>query len=267
MNVLITGIASGIGKALSEIYELNGFNVYGIDIIEVDNKNINSFKCDITNELELKKVKQKFDSENIMFDMIINVAGIHKMISFVEGSCSDMKKLIDVNLCGVMNVNNVFYSNLKKSGKVIILTSEVAGFDPLPFNGLYSVSKIALDAYAQALRQELNLLGQKVITIRPGAIETPLSRGSSVDTKKLAEETVLFEKQAGHFCNIVDKFTGTLMKPEKLAKFIYKVSVKKNPKYTYKKHQNIGLVVLNILPKRLQCFIIKLLLNRKVKKA
>lgn len=266
MNVLITGIASGIGKALSEVYLSNGINVYGIDINEVVNENIKSFKCDITNVLELQKIKELLDSSNIMFDMIINVAGIHKMISFIEGNCNDMKKMVDVNLCGVMNVNNVFYSNLNRKGKIIILTSEVAGFDPLPFNGLYSVTKIALDAYAQGLRHELNLLGQKVITIRPGAIETPLSKGSSIDTKRLAEETVLFERQAGHFCNIVDKFTGTPMKPEKLAKFIYKVSLKKNPKYTYKKHQNIGLVLLNILPKRLQCCIIKLLLNRKVKR-
>lgn len=266
VNVLITGIASGIGKALSDIYLLNSFNVYGIDITEVHNEKIHSFKCDITNECELLKIKEQLDNDNVMFDLIINVAGIHKMISFVEGECSDMKRMVNVNVCGVMNINNIFYSNLNKKGKIIILTSEVAGFDPLPFNGLYSVTKIALDAYAQALRQELNLLGQKVITIRPGAIETPLSKASSVDTKRLAEETVLFEKQAGHFCNIVAKFTGTPMKPEKIAKFIYKVSLKKNPKYTYKKHQNIGLVLLNLLPKRLQCFIIKLLLNRKVKK-
>ena len=53
------------------------------------------------------------------------------------------------------------------------------------------------------------------------------------------------------------------MKAEKMAKFIYKVSIKKRPKLIYKKHQNIGLVLLSILPKRLQCFIIKSLLNSK----
>ena len=266
MNVLITGCSSGIGKALSEVYLLNKFNVFGIDINDCFDENIKSFKCDITDEESLKVVKEYFEENKIKLDIIINVAGIHKMVSFVEGSCSDMKKVIDVNLTGVMNVNNVLYSILDKKGKVIIITSEVAGFDPLPFNGLYSVSKIALDAYGQGLRQELNLLGQKVITIRPGAIETPLSKGSTFDTKRLADETVLYEKQAGHFCKIAAKFAGKPMKPEKLAKFIYKVSLKKNPKYIYKKHQNLGLVLLNILPKRLQCFIIKLLLNRKVKK-
>ena len=75
------------------------------------------------------------------------------------------------------------------------MTSEVASLDPMPFNGLYNVSKTALDSYSQALRQELNLLGQVVITIKPGSIETPLSEGSLVDTKNLAENTIsLVEK-------------------------------------------------------------------------
>ena len=160
-----------------------------------------------------------------------------------------------------MLVNNVFHSKLNKKGKIIIVTSEVAGFDPMPFNGLYNISKTALDCYAQALRQELNLIGQKVITIRPGAIETPLSNNSMVDTKHLADNTTLYKKQAGKFVNIAEKFKGTPLKPEVLARLIYKVSLKKNPKYVYKKHQNLGLVLLNLLPLRLQCAIIKILLG------
>ena len=74
--------------------------------------------------------------------------------------------------------------------------------DPLPFNGLYTVSKNALESYAQALRQELNLLNQKVITIRPGAIKTPLSSNSLTDTDKLAKDTILYQKQAGKFLNM-----------------------------------------------------------------
>jgi hypothetical protein len=56
---------------------------------------------------------------------------------------------------------------------------------------------------------------------------------------------------------------GTPIKPSKIAKIIYKASTKKNPKLIYQKHRNLGLVLLNILPKRMQCFVIKLLLNRK----
>jgi hypothetical protein len=54
---------------------------------------------------------------------------------------------------------------------------------------------------------------------------------------------------------------GTPLEPDKLGKLTYKVSMKKNPKLSYSIHRNFGLVLLSILPKRLQCFIIKLLLK------
>ena len=160
-----------------------------------------------------------------------------------------------------MLVNKTFHDCLKNNGKVVIVTSEVATFDPMPFNGLYNVSKTALDCYSQALRQELNLLNQKVITIKPGAIKTPLSSNSLTDTDMLANDTVLYQKQAGKFLNITKKFMGTPLEPEKLGKLTYKVAMKKNPKLSYSIHRNFGLILLSILPKRLQCFVIKLLLN------
>jgi len=148
----------------------------------------------------------------------------------------------------------------------VIVTSEVASLDPMPFNGLYNVSKTALDCYAQALRQELNLIGQIVITVRPGAIKTPLCYGSLTDTEALASSTELYKSQASRFLGLTKAFMGKPLEPKKLSKLIYKATVKKHPRLIYKKHRNPGLVLLDLMPKRLQCFIIKSLLNRKIKK-
>ena len=130
----------------------------------------------------------------------------------------------------------------------------------MPFNGLYSVSKIALEQYAQALRQELNLLNQKVITIMPGAVQTPLQDGSLTSTSNLADRTILYKKESLKFVKITKKFMGKPLSPSKVGKLLVKVTNKKHPKLTYKIHRNIGLILLNILPKRLQCYIIKKIL-------
>ena len=261
-NVLITGAAAGIGNAVMNLFLENNYNVIVIDIKEIECKeNLIIFTGDITSKDFLNKVKTYLINNKINLDLIVNVAGIHKMASLVEDDYDKLKKVIDVNLCGTMLVNNVFHSILNNYGRILIVTSEVATFDPMPFNGLYNVSKTALECYAQALRQELNLIGQKVITIRPGAIETNLSSGSLVDTEELSNNTILYKKQATKFVAITKKFMGKPLKPERLAKLIYKVANKKYPKISYKIHQNIGLVLLNLLPKRLQCFIIKLILN------
>ena len=262
LNVLITGAASGIGKAVKEEFLKNGHYVYALDLNEIEEQeNVVSYKANITNKDDLLEVYNSLKKNNVELDLIINIAGIHKMASMVESDYDDLKKVIDINLLGTMLVNNIFHPLLKEKGRIVIVTSEVASFDPMPFNGLYNVSKTGLDCYAQALRQELNLINQKVITIRPGAIETPLSGESMNDTERLAKDTKLYKKQANKFLNIARKFMGTPIKPEKMGKLIYKASTAKHPKLIYKKHQNIGLVLLNILPKRLQCFVIKTLLK------
>ena len=263
LNVLITGAASGIGKACAEYFINNNHFVYALDVNEINIDNVKSFKCDITSSDDLENVVKYFISYDIKLDAIINIAGIHMMASLVESNFNMMKKLIDINLTGTMLVNKMFYPLLKEKGRIIIVTSEVATYDPMPFNGLYNISKTALDTYAQALRQELNLKGNKVITIRPGSTQTPLAEGSINGTKELVSDTFLYENESKHFLNLVTKFMGKPISPSVIGKLIYKVTIKKHPKYICNKHRNIGLVLLNILPKRLQCFIIKALLKRK----
>lgn len=262
MNLLITGAASGIGQAVAKHFMERGHAVYGIDLIKAENRDrFRGFAADITDEDALQSVRKYLLENNITLDAILNIAGIHMMASLVESDYARMKKVVDVNLSGVMLVNRVFYDRLAEHGRIIIVTSEVASFDPMPFNGLYNVTKTALDVYAQALRQELNLLGQKVVTIRPGAVETSLSAASMKATQALADTTVLYRKQARNFAKLAAAFMGKPIKAEVLAMLIYKATTTKHPKLIYRKHQNIGLVLLNILPKRIQCSVIKLLLS------
>ena len=262
MNLLITGVASGIGRAVTNHFLERGHTVYGIDVACAEEcDNFHSFVADITDEASLQRVKEHLQEQNITLDAILNIAGVHRMASLVESDYAKMKQVVDINLSGTMLVNRVFHAQLAKNGRIVIVTSEVAGFDPMPFNGLYNVTKTALDSYAQALRQELNLLGQSVVTIRPGAVETPLSNDSMKATQDLAEATVLYKNQAKSFAGLAAKFMGTPIKPETLAALIYKATTAKHPKLIYTKHQNMGLVLLNILPKRLQCAVIKYLLS------
>ncbi len=262
-SVLITGAASGIGAAVARKFADEGWQIYAIDISEIPPlENAVCYKADITNEPDISRIASLLAEQGVVLDLIINVAGIHRMASLVESDFAVMKKLVEVNLTGAMLVNRCFHSLLAPRGRIVIVTSEVAYLDPMPFNGLYSVSKTGLECYAQALRQELNLLGQRVITIRPGAIETPLCSESVDATARLARETELYKKQACRFSGIAAKFMGKPMKPDVLAKTVYRGATAKRPRAVYKKHRNPGLVLLNLLPIKMQCAIIKMLLNR-----
>ena len=262
LNVLITGAASGIGAQSAILFAENGHNVYGIDVSPCpDCKGITAYKADITDGEALNGIKNELESRGIIIDLIINVAGVHTMASLAEDDIAHMKRVLEINLVGTLTVNRIFHSLLATHGRIVIVTSEVAPLAPMPFNGLYNVSKTALDCYAQALRQEIGLIGQKVITIRPGAIETPLAHGSLKATQALADRTRLYKKQASRFLGLTKSFMGTPIKPSKRAALIYKAAISEHPRTVYSKHRNPGLVLLSILPADLQCFIIKMLLG------
>ncbi|MBQ8322498.1 MAG: SDR family NAD(P)-dependent oxidoreductase [Clostridia bacterium] len=259
-SVLVTGAAAGIGKAVAEYFLQNGHTVYALDVRlpEVGE----AFEADVTDEKRLREVKAALEEKGAELDAILNFAGVHTMGSFIEEEYSAIKRLFEINVLGAVLVNKTFHSLLKKDGRILITSSEVAAGAPLPFNGIYNVSKSAVDCYAHALRQELNLLGQKVVTLRPGSVETALAKGSTAATEKLCESTRLYKAESRNFRVLVERFTGKPMKAERLAAFVYKIVRKKHPKYVYTKNRHFGLALLALLPKRLQCFAVKTLVKK-----
>ena len=262
-NALITGAASGIGRAAAIKFAAEGYRVFALDVKDTQEaEGITPIVADITDGAALYDTARSLEANGVEFDVIVCAAGVHTMAALAESEFAEMKRIVDINLLGTMLTVRSFHSLLKKNGRVIIVTSEVASYTPMPFNGLYNVSKCALDCYADALRQELNLLGQRVIAVRPGAVMTPLAASSAPSTDKLAENTVLYKDESRHFASLVKKFTGTPIDPAKIAGVLYRAASARHPRIAYSKNRNPGLVLLNLLPKRLQCAIIKMLLKR-----
>lgn len=264
MTVLLTGAASGIGRASAAALLEAGHSVIGLDLTVPDapcDGAFCGFAADITSEEALTRVRDTLSAEGVTLDAIVCVAGIHAMVALTESDFAAIRRPIDVNLLGTMLTCRTLHPLLAPRGRIVIITSEVAAMPPLPFNGIYTVSKTALDAYAQALRQELSLLSQRVITVRPGAIETPLCEGSLSATATLAEQTILYKKEASRFLAVTRRFMGKPKPPKAIAATILRAVTAKHPRLTYKKFRNPGLVLLSLLPLSWQCAIVRRLLR------
>lgn len=264
LTVLITGAASGIGRAAADCFATAGHTVYALDRQRIKPApRIHPLTADVTSEEELLAVADALRIDGVTLDAILTVAGIHTMASLVESEPQDILGLLEVNLLGTMLTCRLFHPLLKRDGRIVLLTSEVGTYDPLPFNGLYTVSKNALESYAQALRQELNLLGQRVITVRPGAVSTPLALGTPGGARVLAENTRLFKREAPSFARLTERFMGVPVEPAVIGRLLLRVTEKKHPRLSYAKHRHTGLVLLSALPKRVQCAVVKWLVTRK----
>lgn len=263
MKVLITGAASGLGRAAAAFFAKNGDTVYALDISPIAAQaRLIPFCADITKGGSLQAVSNQLEKDNVQLDAIINFAGMIFIDNYLEVAEEKLQRIFDVNLLGAMRVNKIFFPLLREDGKIVITTSEVAPLDPLPFNGIYSTTKTALDCYAQALRQEAGLLGRRVITIRPGAFNTPLAGGSIPSMHAMAQRSRYFSGQGERFETLMRKFTGKLQDPEKLAKTIFRAVHKRRPRNVYTVHSNLGLRLLSLLPKGMQVKVVKLLVGK-----
>ena len=175
-KVLITGSSGGMGLATTKKLIKEGYFVYGLDIKEPEEK-LENFKFIKTNVRDINSIKEAYDvisKEIDELESIISMAGIYDLNSLIEMSEEDFIKIFDINVFSIFRVNKLFVPLLKEKGKVIIVSSELAPLDPLPFTGIYGITKSTIEKYAYSLRMELQLLDKQVTVIRPGAVNTTL---------------------------------------------------------------------------------------------
>ena len=168
-----------------------------------------------------------------------------------------------MNLGGAFLINRTFLPLLQKgaNAKIIMLTSELAVRDPLPFTGLYGITKTALDKYAYSLRMELQLLGISVSVLRAGAVDTGMIGASTRALDAFCDNTKLYAFNAKRFRQIVDNVEARRIPPENIAKKLYRVFSMKKPKFAYSINRNPLLIMLDLQPKGARFGIIKMILS------
>lgn len=261
-SVVITGAYGGMGSATRKLFADNGFRVFALDKkVDKAEENVIPVQTDITDEENVKIAYDKVKSETDEIYAIIHFAGVYMLDSLVEMAQKKFERIFEINLFGAFCVNKTFLPLLKNGSKILITTSELAPLNPLPFTGVYAVSKSALDKYAYSLRMELQLIGVSVSVLRAGAVSTGMLGESTAALDCFCENTELYTCNADRFKKIVDSVESKCVTPNKIAEKVFKILKVKNPKFAYTINRNKLLLLLNVLPKKFQFFIIKKILK------
>ena len=258
-TVVLTGAVGGMGSEVRCLLENNGCHVWALDIAELDEPNY--IRCDITDPSSVRNAADTVRSVSRKIDAIVHTAGIYDMDSLVEMTEEDFVRIFNVNLFGMYRVNREFLSLLNPQSRIVMISSELAPLDPLPFNGIYSITKSAIEKYAYSLRMELQLLGHKVVVIRPGAVRTSLLDVSQSRIEKFCSGTELYRNTSRRFLRLVNRIETSSVDPNKIALTVQKALESRNPRYVYNINRSLLLRLMSALPQHFQNYVIRKILK------
>ena len=178
--VLITGGSSGIGKSIGEYLVDNGFSVYGTSRSP---EKYRDSKFPIVG-LDVKKLETINTAVNYVIekagriDVLINNAGVGITGPIEEIPEAEIKNNFETNFFGPINVIKAVLPHMRneQSGLIINITS-IAGYMGLPYRGIYSASKGALELLTEAFRMELKPFNIKMTNVAPGDFATNIAAG------------------------------------------------------------------------------------------
>lgn len=186
---IVTGGASGIGRALGEELARRGASVILADLQpEVNDaaagipcapgRSASAFVLDVTDFASVDGLVQRVAAEHGRLDFIFNNAGIGVGGEVQDHTLAAWNKIIDVNLRGVVHGVHAAYPIMLRQGfGHIVNTASMAGLVPSPFTASYAATKHAVVGLSKALRVEAARAGVRASVFCPGVIRTPILSG------------------------------------------------------------------------------------------
>jgi len=182
-------------------------------------------------------------------DVLVNNAGMGITGSIEDTPTEEMKKVFNTNLFGAIDVMKAVLPHMRsqKSGTIINVTS-IAGYMGLPFRGVYSATKGALELITEAARIEVKQFGIQIVNVAPGDFATNIAAGRY--HTPVFENSAYKEKYQENL-NLMDAHVDSGMHPDVMAKAVLKIIETKNPKIHYKVGgfmEKFSIVLKRILP-------------------
>lgn len=188
MQVVITGVSVGIGKALAEFYLEKGSRVIGIGRNNtIDHEHFHFVTCDLRDLDKVKNLDLNLSDEPIL---LINNAGVlGKVTRTVDLDIESLQEVLEVNVLAAMIMTGKMA--VLENQLTVVNISSGAGKNPIPSWGAYCASKAALDMFSRVFFLEEQERGRntKVYSIAPGVVDTNMQTTiRSLDEKNFSQK-------------------------------------------------------------------------------
>lgn len=171
---LVTGVASGIGRAVAERLVADGATVVGLDLRAEGPDGVEVVAGDVTDRAAVDAVVAYAVAAHGRLDVVANVAGIPQFGRVDDLSDAEWRRQLDVNLTGPFTVCRAALPHLRATRGCIVNVASIAGLQGQAYTAAYCASKGGLVALTRALAVELALDEVRVNCVCPAAVDTPL---------------------------------------------------------------------------------------------
>lgn len=232
MVIFITGITSGFGRAMALKLSADGHKVYGTYRRDSEQiPGVTYLKADVQDEDSIRAaVNHVMETEHRIDTLISNAGmGIGGPLEFT--STDDAQRQMDVNFMGMVRLLNTVVPIMRnqRHGHIICISS-IGGLMGLPYQGMYSASKFAMEGYLQALRLEVRQFGIHVTVINPGDFFTGFT---AARTKNLPADAAAAYPGYADSMKSIESDERSGLQPDYLARKISRIVRKRRPANRY----------------------------------
>jgi NAD(P)-dependent dehydrogenase (short-subunit alcohol dehydrogenase family) len=199
-TAVVTGAASGIGRAIAVSLASRGCNLALADVdepgmvgtaemIQRDGLRVSRHHIDVSDRAAVAQLPDIVAAEHGGVDVLVNNAGVAIGGSFEQVSDEDFEWLFEINFWGVVRMTRAFLPLLRASDDArVVNISSVYGLVAPPEQAAYSASKFAVRGFSEALRHELEGSGIGVSVVHPGGVATSIAEKARVPAGVSEEE-------------------------------------------------------------------------------
>jgi hypothetical protein len=194
MKTLITGAAGGLGRAMAIECARRG---HSLVLTDRDPDGLERFAqglgrqygiypeimvCDLTDEAGIRSLMDRFDAENVTFDMLLNIAGLDNEGGFLRRDCDRILDIVKVNVEATLRFTHELLRRRNDPFHIVFVSSLASQF-PMPLKATYAASKRFLFDFALALGEELKDSGVHVLALCPGGLPTTPGTIAAIDAQ------------------------------------------------------------------------------------
>ncbi|HEY3446413.1 MAG TPA: SDR family NAD(P)-dependent oxidoreductase [Myxococcales bacterium] len=249
----VTGAASGIGRATAQLLSRTArvfamdVNAEGLATLASASPQLVPVKVDLTHAASVEEATRRIGEQTSGLDGLVNCAGLNRYGAMVELPDEEFRAVMDVNVLGTYRATKALFPLLKaRLGRIVVVSSEMSTVSA-PFDGVYSMSKYALEAYSDALRRELALLGMKVAIIQPGPVKTALLQ-DTVPGFDRAIASSQFAQGMRAIRDMASKEWEKSIDPAEVAEVVERALTSPRPALRYKVGNDLSRAAAKLLP-------------------